>query len=316
MPETESLPLETPFCVGLKDVVISSPPHELSGASPASYQLIWGLALLPALAGAFFLWRLESLTLVVTGILAAALTEGLCSKLRGLPLRIANGHAGLMGCLLALTLPAGAPPWVAAAGAVFGILFAQEALGGRGFYFLHPALAGRLFVYLSWPKYFHRPALVSKFPLSLPGTWHGVSLSFWDDFLFRPGHLTGEASAALLVVGAVFLLTQGMKWRISAGALVLIGLGTWAGDGTNAWFHGNVPGVLCSPVLYLLIGFLALEPLTTPLTHGGQWVAGFSLGALFACLRGMGGDPEGLFALPLTVSLATPLLDRIGDRRR
>jgi electron transport complex protein RnfD len=314
--ETESLPLEAAFPVGLKDVVISSPPHELSGASLSSYQLTWGLALLPAVAGAFFLWRLESLALVVTGILAAAAAEGLCSWVRGLPLKIANGHAGLMGCLLALTLPAGAPPWLAAVGAGFGILFAQEALGGSGFYFLHPALAGRLFVYLSWPKYFHRPPLASGFPLSLPGTWHGVSLSFWNDFLFRPGHLTGEASAALLAVGAAFLLAQGMKWRISAGALILVGLGTWAGDGTSAWFHGNVLGVMCSPYLYLLIGFLALEPLTTPLTHEGQWVSGLSLGALFACLLGTGGDPEGLFALPLAVSLATPVLDRLGDRRR
>jgi len=312
----ESGRLEAALPVRLTGVIVSSPPHELSGASLASYHLTWGLALLPAVAGALFLWRLESFALIVTGILAAVLTEGLCCWIRGLPLSITNGHAGLMGCLLALTLPPGAPLWLAACGAGFGILFAQEALGGIGFYVLHPALTGRLFVYLSWPKYFYRLPLASGFPLSLPETWHGIGLSSLNDFLFRPGHLTGEASAVLLVLGAAFLLTQGMKWRIALGALALLVLGTRIGDGFHPWLHGDLRQVLCLPHLYLLIGYLALEPVTTPLTHGGQWVFGLSLGALMVCLRGMGGDPEGLFVLPLVVSLATPLLDQIGDRRR
>jgi electron transport complex protein RnfD len=152
--------------------------------------------------------------------------------------------------------------------------------------------------------------------LSLPASWHGIGLSALNDFLFRAGHLAGEASAALLVAGAVFLLTQGMKWRLSAGALILIGLGTWVGDGTSPWFHGNVLEVFSFPGLYLLVGFLAPEPLTTPLTHEGQWLSGLVLGALFVCLRASGGDPEGIYVLPLALGLATPLLDRIGDRRR
>ncbi len=314
--ETESLPLEVALPVRLRGVVISSPPHEHSGASQGSYHLTWGLALLPSIAGALFLWRLESFVLLVTGILSAVLAEGLCRRLRGLPLTSANGHAALMGCLLALTLPAGAPSWLAAAGAGFGILFAQEALGGNGFHLLHPALVGRLFVYLSWPKYFHRSPMAAGFPLSLPDTWRGIGLSSLNDLLFRPGHLVGEASAALLILGVIILLAQGMKWRIAVGALLLIGLGTRLGDGVHDWLHGDVRQILSLPSLYLLVGFLALEPVTTPLTHGGQWAFGFSLGMLVVCLRGVGGDPDGLFVLPLAASLATPFLDRIGDRRR
>ena len=314
--ETESLPLETALPMRLKVVIVSSSPHELSGASLSSYHLTWGLALLPAVAGALFLWRQESFVLLVAGILTAILAEGLCCRIRGLPLRITNGHAALMGCLIALALPSGAPPWLACAGAAFGIIIGQEAFGGNGFYFLHPALAGRLFVYLSWPNYFHRTPIEGGFPLTLPDTWHGIGLASVNDFLFRPGRLNGEASAALLVLGAVFLLGQGMKWRIVVGALLLVGLGTRLGDGSHVWFHGDIRQVLCMPSLYFLIVFLATDPLTTPLAHGGQWVFGLSLGALVALLRGMGGDPEGLFVLPLAVSLATPLLDRLGDRRR
>ena len=314
--ETEFLPHEIALPMRLKGVIVSSSPHELSGASLSSYHLIWGLALLPAVAGALFLWRLESFVLLISGILTAILAESLCCRIRGLPLRITNGHAALMGCLMALTLPSGAPPWLACAGAAFGILIGQEAFGGNGFYFLHPALAGRLFVYLSWPNYFHRAPIKADFPLTLPDTWHGIGLASVNDFLFRPGHLNGEASAALLVLGAVFLLGQGMKWRIAMGALLLVGLGTRLGDGSHVWFHGDIRQVLCMPSLYFLIVFLSMDPLTTPLAHRGQWVFGLSLGALIALLRGMGGDPTGLFVLPLAVSLATPLLDRLGDRRR
>lgn len=84
----------------------------------------------------------------------------------------------------------------------------------------------------------------------------------------------------------------------------------------NPWLHGNLREALSLPSMYLLLGFMAIEPVTTPLTHKGQWVFGLGLGGLVVLLRAWRGDPEGLFVLPLVLGMATPLLDRLGDRRR
>lgn len=168
-------------------MAVSVPPHEHSGASLATYTLPWGLAIFPAIAGALFLWRLAGLTLLACGVLSAVLTEGLCALVRGRPWRVRNGHAALVGCLLALMLPTRAPGWLAAAGAAFGILFVQEAFGGNGYHLFHPALAGRLFLYLSWPQYFHRPPLPGGIPFALPEAWKGIGLAQLNGFLFQPG---------------------------------------------------------------------------------------------------------------------------------
>lgn len=309
------MPLEA-LPTGLRETAVSAPPHERSGASLTTYALPWGLAIFPAIAGALFLWRLTGLTLLACGVLSAVLAEGLCALVRGRPWRVRNGHAALVGCLLALTLPTRAPGWLAAAGAAFGILFAQEAFGGNGYHLFHPALAGRLFLYLSWPQYFHRSPLPGEIPLALPEVWKGIGLAQLNGFLFQPGRLLGEASAALLVLGALFLMFQGTKWRIPLGALILVGLGTRLGDGMNPWLHGNLRETLSLPSLYLLLGFMAVEPVTTPLTHEGQWAFGLGLGGLVVLLRAWRGDPEGLFVLPLVLGMATPLFDRLGDRRR
>mgnify|MGYP000547937264 CR=1 FL=1 len=64
------------------------------------------------------------------------------------PGSIADGSAAVTGLLLALTLPATAPYWLAAVGGVFAIVVVKGLSGGLGQNIFNPALAARAFLML------------------------------------------------------------------------------------------------------------------------------------------------------------------------
>ena len=55
------------------------------------------------------------------------------------------------GALLGLSLPPTIPYWIAAVGAVFGILFGKMVFGGFGRNIFNPAVVGRAFIYVCFP---------------------------------------------------------------------------------------------------------------------------------------------------------------------
>ncbi len=67
---------------------------------------------------------------------------------------LSDGSAVLCGLMFGLTLPPAVHWLVAVIGPAFAIIIVKWGLGGLGINLLNPALAGRLFVQLSWPEMF------------------------------------------------------------------------------------------------------------------------------------------------------------------
>ena len=131
------------------------------------------IALFPATATALFFFGLPALSVIATSIIAALATEWTVTRfLLGRRPTLNDGSAALTGLLLALTLPAGLPWWATALGAVFAIGVGKMAFGGLGCNIFNPALAGRVFLLLSFP------AMMTTWPVpSVAARW--ARYAYW-----------------------------------------------------------------------------------------------------------------------------------------
>ncbi|MBN2281045.1 MAG: RnfABCDGE type electron transport complex subunit D [Candidatus Marinimicrobia bacterium] len=152
-------------------------------------------ALVPVLLTAiyYFGWRIALVVAISTFF--AVLTEWIMSSYR-------NGKISqavyVTAILYGLSLPPTVPLWIAAVGAVVAIFFAKEVFGGFGKNIFNPAIVGRAFVYVSFPR-----ELTSGFvPVfrGFPGGfghWDFASLKETPEYLKVAGlKLTGAITAA------------------------------------------------------------------------------------------------------------------------
>ncbi len=121
----------------------------------------------------------------------------------------------------------------------------------------------------------------------------------------------GETSALLLAAGGVYLLwARVITWHVPvalAGSMALLsGL-------ANAIDPARFPGAdftLLTGATVLGAFFIATDPVTSPVTRGGQLVFGAGCGLLSWVIRSFAGYPEGLAFAILLMNAATPLIDR------
>lgn len=131
--------------------VISS-PHIHSGASISRVMISVILALLPAALMSVYLFGWLAVFLIFTCVLGCMLTEMLCLWLMRRPFSILRDHsAAVTGLLLALTLPALTPWWMALLGSALAIVLGKQVYGGLGYNPFNPALAARVILLISFP---------------------------------------------------------------------------------------------------------------------------------------------------------------------
>ncbi len=110
-------------------------------------RMLYALAPLALSAVYFFGWRAAGVLAVVFA--AGLATEFLMSRQRGGPV----STAGLVTCALyGLSLPPTVPMWIAGVGAIVAVLFGKEVFGGFGKNPFNPAIVGRAFVYICFPR--------------------------------------------------------------------------------------------------------------------------------------------------------------------
>lgn len=127
----------------------------------------WIAALLPAMAGVV-LFGMAAARIIVVSIGVAILAEVLIGRMRrGGESHL--GHAGLMGLLLALTLPAGAPHSAAAIGAAVAVCVGKLANRRMGRYVWQPALVGRVVVQFLFAQPLSLTGAMSHSPILAPG---------------------------------------------------------------------------------------------------------------------------------------------------
>jgi electron transport complex protein RnfD len=115
------------------------------------------LVLAPAAAWGVFRYGVRAAVVIVVSLVAALVAEAASAavvKKRG----VRDGHALLVGMLIAMSMPATVPLYVPVLAVFFALIVVKWSFGGLGSYWMNPAAAGWVFAYLSFPSAFARPA--------------------------------------------------------------------------------------------------------------------------------------------------------------
>lgn len=320
------------------ELVVSISPHIRSEETTARIMWTVNLSLLPAFIMALYFFGPRALFVTALCIVSAVLSEYLFQKALKKKVTISDGSAFLTGLLLGMNLPASLWSFnpftihVPVIGSIVAIVITKQLFGGLGYNIFNPALIGRAFVLISWPRalttwseptaaFVALDAKTTATPLGIlkeEGIGKlievfGDKINIYSQLLIghRAGSL-GETSIIALLIGAAFLLYRGyITWHIPVSFLGTAALIAWVfgGKGTGL-FTGD-------PILHLLSGglilgafFMATDYVTCPSVRKGQIIFGIGCGAITMLIRLKGGYPEGVMFAILLMNCFTPLIDR------
>lgn len=299
----------------------SSSPHIRASSTTAGIMLDVIIALIPASLFAIYLAGVSALSLLLTCVVTAILTEAIFMKLRKRPVPIRDGSAAVTGLLLAMTLPPEIPLWMAILGSVVAISIGKQIFGGLGYNPFNPALVGRAFMVISFPVFMTTwrgmEMMVDGVSYATPlGLWfqRGITTSYWQIFsgfiqgwvdaeTVRAYGSIGEASALALLLGAAYLFYRGvLDWRIPfsfLGTVVVLSLLL----GEDPIFH------LFSGGLILGAFFMATDYVTTPVTKKGRLLFGLGAGLILIIIRFFAAFDEGVLFSILFMNMLVPIID-------
>lgn len=301
--------------------VVSSSPHIHQKDSISSIMLDVIIALIPAAICGIYSFGYRAATVLLTSMAACVLAEYAYRKLMKKTSTVADCSALLTGLLLGLNLPPSIPLWMAATGGFFAIIVVKQLYGGLGKNFINPALAARCFMLISWPQamtMFTEPnsadaAISSATPLAvLKGTGSGVLPSVSQSFFGHTAGCIGEVSAAMLLIGFVYLLIRKvispkipLTYVLSFAILTFLFGNNQSGEGqlTFTLLHVLNGGLLLGAI------FMATDYVTTPTTAAGQYIFALGCGILTFVIRRFGGYPEGTSFAIILMNLTVPLID-------
>ena len=313
------------------ELTISSSPHVHAPVSTKTIMRDVLIALLPALIGSIYFFGFRALMVTLISVAACVFFEWAWCKLTKRPCKVYDMSAMVTGVLIAFVCPVTVPYWCIILGDFFAIILVKQLFGGIGKNIVNPALAARAFMF-SWPVIMNtwvKPgfsnaagilstadAITGATPLAAMHQGQMPADSLLDMFIGNIGGSLGETSAALLLVGFVYLLVR----KVISCRIPLAFMGTvWAL--TLLFPQGNDPLTwsamqLCTGGVMLGAIFMATDYVTSPVTHLGQIVFGIGCGALTVLIRYFGGYNEGVSYAILVMNCCVVLLDRIGRPRK
>ena len=318
-------------------LIVSVSPHVKTDETTSRIMWSVSLALLPAaLAGSYF-FGLRALFMIALCIVSSALFEQLYFRMVGKKSVVGDGSAFLTGLLLGMNMPASLwsfSPFtvhVPVIASFVAVVITKQLFGGLGFNVFNPALIGRAFALISWPKamtIWNEPtaallaldAKTTATPLGILKEEGIVKLvevfgdkaSLYTHLLIgnRAGSI-GETSAIAILIGGLFLLFRGyITWHIPVSFLGTAAVIAWVFGGKGALFTGD-------PIIHLISGgmmlgawFMATDYVTSPSIRKGQIIFGIGCGFLTMLIRLKGGYPEGVMFAILIMNCFAPLIDR------
>ena len=317
--------------------IVSVSPHIRSDETTSRIMWTVSLALLPALLSGVWFFGLKALFITASCIISSIIFEHLYMKIVDKESVVSDGSAFLTGLLLGMNMPASLwsfSPFTAHVPVVasfFAIVITKQLFGGLGFNVFNPALIGRAFALISFPKamtiwteptaaLLSMDAKTTATPLGIlkeEGVTKllevfGDKTSLYTHLLIgnRAGSI-GEVSAIAILIGGLFLLAKRyITWHIPVSFLGTAALMAWVLGGKGALFTGD-------PVVHLLSGgmmlgawFMATDYVTSPSVKNGQIIFGIGCGALTMLIRLKGGFPEGVMFAILIMNCFAPLIDR------
>ncbi len=313
-----------------RQLTVSVSPHVRSEESVSRIMWTVNLSLLPAFILSLYYFGPRALYVTALCIISSVISEYLFQKALNKTVTIGDGSAFLTGLLLGMNLPPSSPFYIPIVGSVAAIILTKQIFGGLGFNIFNPALIGRAFVLICWPRamttwseptaaFVALDAKTTATPLGIlkeEGLEQllevfGDKISLYIKMLLgnTAGSL-GEVSAIALLAGGIFLLIRGyITWHIPVSFLGTVAVLAWIFGG-EGWFNGD-------PIIHLLSGglmlgafFMATDYVTCPSLRTGQIIFGIGCGAITLLIRLKGGFPEGVMFAILLMNCFAPIIDR------
>ncbi len=279
-----------------------------------TYIFTGALAILLIAATIIFGWYVLAIAAVSYAV--SFIVEILFSKLRKKELDYGWMVTPL---LIALLMPPAIPLWTVGIAAFFGVFFGKNIFGGSGKYIFSPALVGALFVLISFPAQMATawvdPQTADLFtgatPLSLFNRGLTVNYGILDLLMGSTIGTLGETfRLGILVLGVLLMVFKISDWRIPASYL-----------GSFFVFTGLAFLIFPDsfgkdPVLSLFLGgilfgafFIAIDPVTAPVTGKGRIIYGIGLGLITFVIRNFGTYHEGVTFAIIIMNAISPLID-------
>ncbi len=313
-------------------LLVSPAPHIHAAVSTKSLMRDVVIALLPAVIVSVVFYGLGEIVVLGTSVVSCILVEYLITKfLLKKPSTACDYSAVVTGILLALNLPYTTPWWVVFIGALFAVGVVKMTFGGLGQNIFNPAIAGRVFLLVSFPAYmtnwqmpgglFGVDAVSGATPLGLinEGIMNGQTvpeimaangLSYSQMLFANIGGSVGEISALALLAGFVYLLVRKViRPHITLSIWATVAL-------VSLVFWLAAPDRFTDPLFNLLSGgmilgscFMATDYVTSPMSVKGGIVYGIGIGFITLMIRYFGSYPEGMSFAILIMNSTVPLIN-------
>lgn len=313
-------------------LLVSPAPHIHAAVSTKSLMRDVVIALLPAVIVSVVFYGLGEIVVLGTSVVSCILVEYLITKfLLKKPSTVCDYSAVVTGILLALNLPYTTPWWVVFIGALFAVGVVKMTFGGLGQNIFNPAIAGRVFLLVSFPAYmtnwqmpgglFGVDAVSGATPLGLinegimngqtvPEIMSANGLSYSQMLFANIGGSVGEISALALLAGFVYLLVRKViRPHITLSIWATVAL-------VSLVFWLAAPDRFTDPLFNLLSGgmilgscFMATDYVTSPMSVKGGVVYGIGIGFITLMIRYFGSYPEGMSFAILIMNSTVPLIN-------
>lgn len=313
-------------------LLVSPAPHIHAAVSTKSLMRDVVIALLPAVIVSVVFYGLGEIVVLGTSVVSCILVEYLITKfLLKKPSTVCDYSAVVTGILLALNLPYTTPWWVVFIGALFAVGVVKMTFGGLGQNIFNPAIAGRVFLLVSFPAYmtnwqmpgglFGVDAVSGATPLGLinegimngqtvPEIMSANGLSYSQMLFANIGGSVGEISALALLAGFVYLLVRKViRPHITLSIWATVAL-------VSLVFWLAAPDRFTAPLFNLLSGgmilgscFMATDYVTSPMSVKGGIVYGIGIGFITLMIRYFGSYPEGMSFAILIMNSTVPLIN-------
>ena len=318
-------------------------PHTHTTRSVSDVMLQVALALIPGIAVSTWFFGIGILVNILLAVLFALGLEAVTLMLRkqSVACSLKDCTAIVTGILFALALSPYTVWWVTFCGIAFSIVVAKHLYGGVGNNPFNPAMAGYVFVLLSFPVDMAAwPNLLTQDSLSvaesigiifhgLPSEFDGLTgatpLSHMQVELNRMtmvseirtsalyGALGGNAwqwIALAYLLGGVWLLINGIiRWQIPVavlGSMFAVSVMFQIVDAElypSALYHLFTGGTM------LCAFFIATDPASSSTTPTGKIIYGIGIGLLIYLIRTWGSYPDGVGFAILIMNAMVPLID-------
>ena len=296
-------------------LIVSLSPHVHGGDSVQKNMYGVLIALIPAFLVSLYFFGLGALIVTATSVAACLFFEWAIGKylMKKPTTTICDGSAIITGVLLAFNLPSNLPVWIIILGALFAIGVGKMSFGGLGCNPFNPALAGRVFLLLSFPVQMTSWPVVVQLTAYTDATTGATPLALMKQAIYgdtaalsqipdaltlligQNGGCLGEVSALALLIGLVYMLWKKIiTWHVPVSIFVTVFVFTGI-------MHLVNPVQYASPFVHLLSGglmlgaiFMATDYVTSPMSKSGMIVYGVGIGILTTVIRLFGSYPEGI----------------------